>query len=475
VKIKFIVPICFFLTSILLFNSSFAAEIGIISPEQTVTVYAGQNNFLEILVKNNLGVTDTFYITAWCGEYSSWFSFPRYWSTLKNGEITNITVIIDPPKDATEGIMTCSLITTWTSSNVTESKTIYLDIVRPTNVYISDLQINKQTFKPGETLEIKPIITSIDNKNTNNVYVNTKILKDEKIVQKFEDTVSIQPLSTETLSHNLDIEIMNPPGDYLVDVILSNYLNKVLDEKTITFNILPIHKLDQVKKTDNHFLYSDVEIAITNNGNTEENNFYVTESLPLMSKNFFYPEMEPVSKEEKENRVVYSWLIHELSPTESITIRYQLRFYNVVLISCILVIAVIWIVWLFFRPTLKKSYIGLLARDSEITMTIYLKNKGRKTLKDITVVDFVPPIAAVVKRFDTLEPNIRRKTTGTELAWKIKQLKPKEERILTYRIKPVIEIIGDLKLPKAYITYSTKIGKQRRVLSKTITVTGKVK
>ena len=471
-KIKFIIPIYFFLTSILLFTSSFAAEMGIVSPEQTVTAYAGQNNFLGILVKNNLGVTDTFYITAWP---SYWISFPRYWTTLNPGETTNVTLILDPPKDAEEGIITYSIIITWINSNVTESKKIFFDIVRPTNVYISDVQINKQTFKPGETLNIKSIITSIDNKNTNTVYVNTKILKDEKIVQKFEDTISIPPLNTEILSHNLNIEITYSPGDYLFDVILTNYLNKVLDEKTVTFNILPIHKLDQVKKTENHFLYSDVEIAITNNGNTKENNFYVTESLPLMSKNFFYPEIEPASKEEKENRVVYSWLVHELSPTDSITIKYQLRFYNVVLISCILVITVIWIVWLFFRPTLKKSYTGLLARDSEITMTIYLKNKGRKILKDITVVDFVPPIAAVVKKFDTLEPNIRRKTTGTELAWKIKQLKPKEERILTYRIKPVIEIIGDLKLPKAYITYSTKIGKQRRVLSKTITVTGKVK
>jgi len=471
-KIKFITPILFIISFFLLFGSSFAAEMGIISPEQTVTIYAGQNNFLGILIKNNLGVTDTFYITAWP---SYWISFPKYWTTLSPGEVENVTLILDPPKDAEEGTIIYTIKITWIDSNVTESKRIFFDIVRPTNVFISDVQLNKQTFKPGETLNIKPIITSIDKKNTNNVYVNTKILKDENIIQKFEDVISIQPLSTETLSNDFNIKITNPPGDYLVNVVLTNQLNKILDEKTITFNILPIEKIDQVKKTENHFLYSNVEITITNNGNSKETNFYVTESLPLMSKNFFYPEIEPASKEEKENRVVYSWLIHELSPADSITIKYQLRFYNVVLISCVLVIAIVWIIWLFFRPTLKKSYTGLLTRDSEIKMSLYLKNKGRSILKNITVVDFVPPIAAVIKKFDTIEPKTKRKTNGTELIWKINQLKPGEERILTYRIKPIIEVIGELKLPKAYITYSTKKGKQKRVVSKTITVTGKVK
>jgi len=469
---KFIVPTFFVLTSFMFFGSCFAAEMGLISPEKTVTVYAGQNNYLGVLVQNNLGTTDTFYITSWP---SYWISFPKYWTTLSPGEVKNVTIIFDPPKDAEEGITIYTLTITWINSNTSESKKIFFDIVRPTNVYLSDVQLNKQTFSPRENVNIKSIITSIDKKNTNDVYINTKILKDEKIIQTYEETVSISPLSTETISHDFSVKATDPPGDYLVDVVLTNELNKILDQNTISFSILPIHKIDQVKKTENHFLYSNVEIVITNNGNSKETDFSVTESLPLMSKNFFYPEIEPTLKEEKENRVVYSWLIHELSPAETITIRYQLRFYNVVLISCVLVIAIVWVIWLFFRPTLKKSYSGLLSREKEIKMSLYLKNKGRKTLKDITVVDSVPPIAVVIKKFDTLEPKMRRKATGTELTWKIKQLKPREERILTYSIKPIIEVIGDLKLPKAYITYSTKTGKQKRRLSKTITITGKVK
>ncbi len=302
-----------------------------------------------------------------------------------------------------------------------------------------------------------------------------KILKDNKIVQKFEDTLSMKPQSTETLSHDFDLKITNPSGEYEVEVVLKNKLNKILDEQSITFNVEAIHEIDEEKKIENSILYSTVTITITNNGNVVESDFYVTESLPIISKNFFYPEIEPTYEEEKDNRIVYKWLIRDLKPTERRVITYQLRFTNVVLISCLLIIVVVWVVWLFFRPTIRKSYMGLLARANEISISLYLKNKSRKTLHNITVVDSVPPLAAVVKKFDTLVPKIKTKATGTELTWKIKELKPKEERVLTYKIKPVIDIIGKLKLPKAHLIYKTKKGKRRRVLSKTMTIMGKVK
>jgi len=306
-------------------------------------------------------------------------------------------------------------------------------------------------------------------------FVTTKILRDNSIVKKFEDGFSISPASVETLTNSFGLDIRNIAGEYEVYVALKNELNKVLDEKTINFEIETIHKVDEEKKTVNSVLYSIVTIKITNNGNVVESDFYVTESLPLISKNFFYPEIEPIQQEEKGNRIVYTWLIKKLAPTESITITYQLRFTNLVLVSCLLIIIIVWVVWLFFRPQLRKSYMGLLAEGREITISLNLKNRQRKTIKDIIVHDSVPPLAAVVKKFDTLVPSLKRKVSGTELTWKIKELRAKEERVLTYRIKPTIDILGKLKLPKAHVIYKTKKGKKRRILSKTVSIMGKVK
>ncbi len=471
-KHKILLSVTILFTMFFLISSVNAGDIDIITPEKTITAYAGRTNQLQILIKNNRNVRDTFYFSAWP---TYWISFNKYFLSLGAGEVANITLTLEPPRDAELGTIIYSFTVKSVDYNISSSKDLYFMILRTTNVFFSELKINKQLFKPGGTVKIEPVITNIDKKETLNVYLTTRVLKDNKIVQNFEDPISVKPQSTETLSYDFNLRITNPPGEYDVEAVLKNTLNKIIDEESTTFNVEAIHKMDEEKKTENSILYSTVTISITNNGNAVESDFYVTESLPMISKNFFYPEIEPTLEEEKENRIIYKWSIRELKPTETRVITYQLRFTNVVLISCLLIIIVVWVVWLFFRPTIRKSYMGILARENEISISLSMKNKSRKTLNNVKVVDTVPPLAKVVKKFDTLAPRIKTKETGTELTWKIKQLKPKEERVLTYKIKPVIDVIGKFKLPKAHLIYKAKKGKRRRVLSKTMTIKGKVK
>ena len=180
-------------------------------------------------------------------------------------------------------------------------------------------------------------------------------------------------------------------------------------------------------------------------------------------------------QEEQDNKIVYKWFISVLSPGETRTIKYQLKFTNVVIIISILILIVVWILWLFYQPKLMKKYMGLLSKEEEVTISLHVKNKSRKLLGNITVKDFVPAIATVIKEFSTITPTIKIKPGGAELTWQVKDIRPREERVLTYKIKPTIEILGSLKLPKAHLMYETKKGKIKRTLSKTITVMGKVK
>jgi len=449
-----------------------AQNIEIVAPEKTVILYTGKSSSLEILVKNNQRQKDTFYFSVWP---TYWVSLDKYWMALRPDEVGNISLVLEPPIDAEEGMVVYTLTVRSVDYNISSSKEINFKIVRSTSVFLSEVKINKQIFRPGETVTIQPVITNLHRKDSAEVFITTKILKDNSIIKKFEDSLFISPGSMETLSNSFELDITKIAGEYEVDVVLKNELNKVLDEKTINFDIETIHKIDEEKSTTNSLLYSTVIIKITNNGNVVESNFYVTESLPLISKNFFFPEIEPIQQEEKDNRIVYTWSIKKLAPTENIIITYQLRFTNLVLVSCLLIIIVVWIVWLFYRPKLRKGYMGLLAGGKELTISLNLKNRQRKTIENIIVKDFVPPLAAVVKRFDTLVPTLKRTESGTELAWKIKELRPKEERVLTYKIKPSVDILGKLKLPKAHLVYKTKKGKKRRVLSKTVSIMGKVK
>jgi hypothetical protein len=87
---------------------------------------------------------------------------------------------------------------------------------------------------------------------------------------------------------------------------------------------------------------------------------------------------------------------------------------------------------------------------SILSISIEIKNE-RKPLSNVIIKDFVPSMFSIVKDFETIKPAKREREDGTELTWRIGRLKPFEERVLHYKVKTQVGIIGDIKLPKAEI------------------------
>ena len=448
-----------------------ANNIEIVTPG-TINVYTVQSNEVQILVKNSGSVTDTFYFSLWP---VNWASLEKYWISLNPGETETIYLNIIPPIDTKEGIQVFKFTVSSLETGDVVTKELYLNVKRTADIYISDINLNKQILDPGETLVIEPIIKNINPSETKNLYVTTEILKNDLVAQKFDDFIIAKPDSLKKISHNFDINLKNEPGNYIVKVILKDESGKILHEKQNYFQINSISRVEKTKEVKNRLFYSSVIIKIENKGNVKVTNFYVTESLPSFSKSFFYPNIEPDFKEVQDNRIIYKWFIESLGPGDTLEIKYELRFTNVILGALFIIILISLITWKFFRPKLTKKYIGLFSGQEEVKVSLSLKNKERKEIKNVIVKDFIPGIAKLIPEYDTLIPKVKRKEDGTELIWKVKSIKPKEERVFTYKIKPIIGITGDLKLPKASFMYETKKGKKRRVCSKSLIIKGKLK
>jgi len=88
----------------------------------------------------------------------------------------------------------------------------------------------------------------------------------------------------------------------------------------------------------------------------------------------------------------------------------------------------------------------------------------------VYVRDFLPSFATVIDRFDTIKPMVRKVTNGTEMVWKIESLGSMDERVLSYRVKPTMEILGEIKLPRASINYTDNKKQIKRVISKSISI-----
>ncbi len=452
---------------------TFAQEMRILSPESAIIIYAGETNEVQVPIKNDGAETDSVYITVWPTQ---WVTLEKYRLTINSDESQLLSLFVTPPEDVEEGIHIFTITTQSLNTNKTSTNSLFLNIKRKTNVFISEVKLNKELINPDEVLEIESVLTNLHKTQKHKVFLTTKIIdNEERLVKKFEESIQLSPRSVKIIKNFYEIDKIQEYGNYKVKVELKDSLNKLLDEDEKNFEIQKHFEITEYKTKKYGLFYTLMTIEVTNEGNIPDSEYNIEEPLPKITKYFFYPETEPDKEEEKDNRMLYIWEIKNLDPGQTKTIRYKLRFFNVLITVLVLSIMILLVYEYITKPLLKKKYYGILSGEDELKVTLTIKNKRRKMLKNVIVRDIVPPIAKVVKKFDTRTPEIRIKSSGTELVWRIDKIKPREELILTYKIKPLIDVIGKLTLPKSFFTYKGKFRRESRIVSKSVSITGKIK
>ena len=100
---------------------------------------------------------------------------------------------------------------------------------------------------------------------------------------------------------------------------------------------------------------------------------------------------------------------------------------------------------------------------------MHLRNRGPDLIENLTLTDLIPSLGDYVdeKRVGTLSPSkvIKHQQKGTLLRWEFEALDPFEERIITYRIKTKMTVVGGFNLPPGKIRFVTKKGTERIVRS----------
>ncbi|MEM2915695.1 MAG: hypothetical protein QXH91_09930, partial [Candidatus Bathyarchaeia archaeon] len=301
-----------------------------------------------------------------------------------------------------------------------------------------------------------------------------KIMQSGKVVQKFENRVETVPSKgLQQIDNYYTFGKYASPGFYSVDVLLKDTSGMILESKKINFRISQLPEKVVKEETVSWGLFTQtVTIKVRNEGNVNSSSFYLTATIPSFMRHFFFPKIEPTDQGVVDNTIVYRWYIEGLAPAEEREIKYDVSTWNALLIILAIIGFVVYAFNYVFRISIikKHRYAGPITKEKEIIMSLEVRNRTRHEIKDVLIRDFVPSIATVVDRFDTLRPTIRKVTGGTELIWRLDSLGPLEERVLTYRVKPAVDIIGTLRLPKALMRYSDKDKKIKRVISKSIKI-----
>jgi hypothetical protein len=153
--------------------------------------------------------------------------------------------------------------------------------------------------------------------------------------------------------------------------------------------------------------------------------------------------------------------------------------YRPLAVAIVLGIIILLLYYVLRSPlTIKKSATVLSTREggiSELKVLLELRNRSNKPVRQTSVVDLVPRIAELLKEYEvgTLTPTkvVRHERKGTIIKYEVGDIMPYEERVISYKIKSSLSILGGVSLPVAVSRFVTQQGKERTTSSNAPKVT----
>lgn len=234
--------------------------------------------------------------------------------------------------------------------------------------------------------------------------------------------------------------------------------------REVSFYIQPVHNVVKKKEIVSSPFGQEIIITVTNEGNVVED-YNVRENIPATE--YVDLESEPSSSFVEGDEVNYNWKIDGLVTGGTTTITYAISNIPKIIGSVIIVICVLGILAMgtmkVGSPKIRKRYAR--RRDGH-RILIEINGSLIKEIKNVLVKDRVSPLGKVLPEFEGPRPIVREGEAGTELIWRLGDIKPRSEIYLTYKVRPLIQ--AQLKMPRAYLSYRTDDDKKVRVFSKQI-------
>jgi hypothetical protein len=462
-----------------LFSSTGFAQVAVYVSNPNIVINSSETKTVEITVQNE-GAPDKFSLRI----------FPPF-AQSGNGQVTvnldKTTATIDSNQNATLELRFSSQpcvadyvtnIFTVTASSIVDSSiqsnaTLRVTTMRKFPVCISKLSLTKDTLLPGQTLTIT---AEIDNPSdiastAFQLLTNIKTITGA-VVKNFQNDIDIiQGKSSKTITINYQIPQQIGYGRFNVELVLQNSLNREVSINVLSFVVQQFENPTAQKSVKFGILTQDIFLKVRNDGNAPVN-ASTSETVPAFLKTFITTIDKPDSEQTLGNSVIYTWLFYNLQPGEERTIEYQINMWQIVLIIVLIIITIAYAFTYVFTIRIVKKHrlFGPLAGSKEVVVTLEVRNRTRHPIRDVYVRDFLPNFATVVEKFETVKPTVRKVAGGTEIIWKFDSLKSMDERVLTYRIKPTMEILGEIRLPKAMIRYSDKKKQLKKVISKSVSI-----
>ncbi len=410
-------------------------DVSVTAPK---SVYAGETTEFEVSIQNN-GVSDWFSLSVF-GKHPEWLTLKNSNLYIESGKKATTKVWVSTSKNALQATYKYDIIVSRASDNSKTEKHVLVSVMQKSAVVITSVNADCMSCKPGQDVSVSATVKNVGSKTLTGLKLYFEFMGTTRVV----DIGTLEPGSEKTIIANFLINKMANPGNYNLYLRLKK-LNKLLDNKTLQFSVKGFSDIVSVEREDNNLFGRHVTIEVANKGNIEADYQVTSHCLPAWYEIYTGSEHKILN-----NQCLWTGSIgaHE---------RKVIEYSEIYWTSILALFVLIFLVAYFYLGTadlvIKKKMMHKrpVVEGKKYSVSIEVANKG-KSVENIVVRDKVPSMFEVEKSFETIKPVVKKTEKGTELVWKVGRLKPGEIRILHYKVKTLIGLIGTYKLPPAKLT-----------------------
>jgi len=458
-----IIPLILILTLTLV-----QAEIKITHEAQQDSVGIGETATFIIKVENRGSGQETIRLEP-VQQYGKWrVETPDpYILDIPAGNVRESELRITPLSKISVGTYNQKIIIKDFKDNVLQEILIPVKI-GPFDYAVNTQLIMPEAIDPRDSPTIKVMVENLypydlinlDLELSSSIYKESQkidLLGNEKVIKEFR--FSVDPTVK--------------AGDYIVTATVKNKAAVVgKDAQRISLSQFS----DVTEKTikEEGLFSTTITVEKTNEGNSKAAGKTVFR-MTAFQKLFSSYNIKPTEVTNQEGQYVYVWDF-VLEPGDSYIVSVKTN-YGVLFLGVLILLAII-----FMGHHLLSKKITITKKVMEVKKTkdgisgmkimLHIKNKSAGNFNKVKIVDYLPKLVAPSKDFGTIKPtNVQRSASGSiRVIWDIPRLERGEERIISYKIRSKLSIIGRFGLPSAVVEYRNKKGRLVRIHSNRLTL-----
>lgn len=338
--------------------------------------------------------------------------------------------------------------------------------------YLPALRVSTAMAKDIDPREETVIKVNLENRNKLEVR-DVKIRLRSALISE-EYTTSLLPLERKTLDFVVSFDDLERPRSDLLHVTAEAKIEDrsyEFNAEAFEYNIIPYGEIGEDITEESGFLSKTKTVLLKNMGNVERKYAYHYKK-PFMS--WIYLSTNPkatVVKIDGDKQLEWSFTVAP-NMAERVVIRYN--FWPFLIFIGIIVLIIVGY-YIFRSPVvISKSAAVTATKDGgmwRINVQIYLKNRSNKKIKHVMVKDKVSNLLEMQQEFEvgTIQPCkvLKHDKKGTIANWDVGTLDKFEERIITYKTKAKLSILGEIVLPHSVVSFS-KNNRKMQVYSNTV-------